>query len=225
MTLHPATSLGEDRATFVRRISRVLGHEGPHSPAERPPAVNDAVVRVVDGSSDLLNTFVRSAAATGMTAHRAALSTAAQKVVEVLSAVGARRIAIATSVPDVAAAVARTSVTVVNHTDGAGFEPLYEVDAGVTDVHTAIAETGSPVCIYGRGQGRGLSLVPPVHIALVRKSDIVPDLIDFWNARDLRHSSGLVLITGPSKTADIEGILITGVHGPREVHIILIEDA
>ena len=109
------------------------------------------------------------------------------------------------------------------------FEPLYRVDAGVTDVQAAIAETGTLVCWSGPGRGRGLSLVPPVHIAVVRRSDIVPDLIDYL-ARHAQHGpealpSSIVFITGPSKTADIEGVLITGVHGPREVHILLVDDA
>jgi L-lactate dehydrogenase complex protein LldG len=112
--------------------------------------------------------------------------------------------------------------------DTPGFEALYNTDVGITDVQAAIAETGSLVCTAGPGSARGLSLVPPIHIAIVRRSQVVPDLIDYWtpslNAQ-LPPSSSVALITGPSKTADIEGVLITGVHGPREVHILLIEDA
>ena len=68
---------------------------------------------------------------------------------------------------------------------------------------------------------------PPVHIALVPVNKIVADLIDYFgpscDVGNLQHGSATVLITGPSKTADIEGILITGVHGPGEVHIVIID--
>ena len=71
---------------------------------------------------------------------------------------------------------------------------------------------------------RGASLIPPVHIALLDRTQIVGDLFDYF---DRLASTGLPaninLITGPSKTADIEGILITGVHGPGVVHVLLLE--
>ena len=76
--------------------------------------------------------------------------------------------------------------------------------------------------------GRAASLVPPIHIAIVREQDILPDLVDVWPFLAARNiptsSSSFTLITGPSKTADIEGILITGVHGPREVHIYVVSN-
>ena len=97
----------------------------------------------------------------------------------------------------------------------------------ITDVHGAIAESGTIVCASDAGHSRGLSLVPPVHIALVRQSDILPDLIDFLRKWKGTPGSGmpssLTLITGPSKTADIEGELIVGVHGPGQVHIVVME--
>ena len=67
--------------------------------------------------------------------------------------------------------------------------------------------------------------MPPVHIAIVRAAQIVPDMLDLWPPGVPAPSmpASLVLVTGPSKTADIEGILITGVHGPREVRVIVVE--
>ncbi len=112
--------------------------------------------------------------------------------------------------------------------DGQGLEPYYDTDAGISDVHAALAETGTLICCSGRSHPRGTSLVPPYHLALVRRSDILPDMIDYWArlkgipGRDLPSSQAF--ITGPSKTADIEGILITGVHGPGRVDIVLIDD-
>ena len=108
------------------------------------------------------------------------------------------------------------------------FEPLpgdpklYEVDAGITDAVCAFAESGTIVVTSGPQRNRGTWLIPPIHICVLRASQILPDLLD-WKPAALPTS--LTFITGPSKTADIEGILITGVHGPRAVHIFLTEDS
>jgi L-lactate dehydrogenase complex protein LldG len=113
-------------------------------------------------------------------------------------------------------------------------EPEYEADAGVTDVAAAIAETGSIVCVSDGERGRGLSLVPGAHVAVVRASQVLADLSDYMARLDAEGGeksdgsgvpSSRAIITGPSKTADIEGVLITGVHGPEQVVIVLVEDA
>jgi L-lactate utilization protein LutB len=108
----------------------------------------------------------------------------------------------------------------------AGDQAMFSADVGVTGVYAAVAETGSLVCVSGPELWRGLSLIPPVHIAVVWHEQIVPDLVDLFTARlptDLPAS--LTLISGPSKTADIEGILITGVHGPGSVHVVVVRES
>ena len=75
-------------------------------------------------------------------------------------------------------------------------------------------------------QPRSLSLLPPLHIAVAHQSQILPDLFDLFETPLWTERGGLPsclsLITGPSKTGDIELRLVTGVHGPGEVHVILI---
>ena len=99
---------------------------------------------------------------------------------------------------------------------------------GVTDVHAALAETGTLICSTDGSHSRGASLIPPVHIAIVRERDIVPDMLDYWarlgGVPGGELPSSQSFITGPSKTADIEGVLVTGVHGPGEVHIVLVSE-
>ena len=73
------------------------------------------------------------------------------------------------------------------------------------------------------GRSRGAYLLPFVHVAIVRASQVVPDLVDAWDQFEDGPALSL-LVTGPSKTADIEGVLITGVHGPGELHVVLVED-
>jgi L-lactate utilization protein LutC len=104
--------------------------------------------------------------------------------------------------------------------------PLFAADIGITGVDYLIAETGSVVVASRPNHPRSLSLLPPVHIALARSVQIVPDLFDLLSPGKFGNSpalpSCLTLITGPSKTGDIELRLVTGVHGPGEVHLILI---
>ena len=101
----------------------------------------------------------------------------------------------------------------------------FDADMSVTGVHAAIAETGSLVICAEPGSPRLASLAVPVHVAVVRESQVLPDLLDWadWQ-QTVAASTGQVLISGPSKTADIELNLVTGVHGPGEVHVILLAD-
>ena len=74
-----------------------------------------------------------------------------------------------------------------------------------------------------------VSLVPPVHVAVVRADDLIESLDDLMLFRRLEyHRNGgdmgsyLNFITGPSRTADIEQTIVVGVHGPKEVHLVLL---
>lgn len=100
-------------------------------------------------------------------------------------------------------------------------------DIGVTGVDYAISETGTCVIIPRAGVSRLVSLLPPVHIALVEKGQVLPSLDELFTLRRDDFLNGnlgsyMNLITGPSRSADIEYKLITGVHGPGEVHMVLI---
>ncbi len=87
----------------------------------------------------------------------------------------------------------------------------------------AVAETGTVVCTSGPQSARGSSLLPPIHIALVSEAQLVADLFDLFPRLAAGELPANVnLITGPSKTADIEGVLVTGMHGPGAVHLVLV---
>lgn len=102
-----------------------------------------------------------------------------------------------------------------------GLEPLA---VGLTGAVAALADTGSLVVASGPGRPRLASLLPPVHIALVRRALIVGSLFDLLGDGGglVSKVSNLVVITGPSRTADIEMTLTYGVHGPAEIHAILV---
>jgi L-lactate dehydrogenase complex protein LldG len=97
---------------------------------------------------------------------------------------------------------------------------FFSADVGVSGVDHVIAETGTVVLATRRDQPRSLSLLPPVHIAVARREQILADLFDLFDGTSLPGC--LSLITGPSKTGDIELKLVIGVHGPGEVHLVLV---
>ncbi len=104
------------------------------------------------------------------------------------------------------------------------------VRLGVTGVDAALAATGSLVLCSGQGRFRAASLLPPVHVAVVERTQILPDLEQWWAQQreggldQVRQSSNIVVISGPSRTADIAMELVMGMHGPGELHIVLINE-
>jgi L-lactate utilization protein LutC len=106
------------------------------------------------------------------------------------------------------------------------WEDAFAADLGITSVDWAIAETGSlSVCARSGGRGRAVSLLPPVHVALIEPDQILPDLFDLFSQLEpikQELPSNVTLITGPSKTGDIQLKLTTGVHGPGEVHAVIV---
>jgi len=99
-----------------------------------------------------------------------------------------------------------------------------DVRVGLTGALAGLADTGSLALVSGPGRGRIASLLPPVHIAVLRADQIVPSFGAFLAAHPhiADEGSNLVLITGPSRTADIEMTLTRGVHGPGHVHVVII---
>ncbi len=96
-------------------------------------------------------------------------------------------------------------------------------DVGISVAEAALAETGSVVLGSGPGRSRFTSLLPPVHLALVPSSLLTPDIFTWLARRNRQFPSSLTLISGPSKTADIEQTMAVGVHGPGRFVAILYE--
>ena len=115
-------------------------------------------------------------------------------------------------------------VTVARHDDS-------DVRVGITGVNAALAATGSIIVESGAGRHRSASLLPEVHIALMRAEQILPDLETWQGAQRqagypaFTESSNTTVITGPSKTADIAHQLVKGAHGPRELHVMILGSA
>jgi len=95
---------------------------------------------------------------------------------------------------------------------------------GITSADYALADTGTLVMLASADEARLISLLPPVHIAVVPAERVLTSLDELFTVvphPDARTSS-MVLITGPSRTADIEQILVRGVHGPGEIHVVVV---
>lgn len=105
-------------------------------------------------------------------------------------------------------------------------ELFHQIDASFTDVHCGIAQTGSLILIPDKNQPRSMSLVPPIHIALFDTSKLMPDFFAAQKTFKLKEldnmPSNIVLISGPSKTADIQLTLAYGAHGPRDLVVLAI---
>lgn len=101
---------------------------------------------------------------------------------------------------------------------------LDPIRVGITGAFAAIAESGTFAVLSGPGRSRLSSLLAPVHIAVLRADRIYPSLATLLAAHEdvAEQGSNLVLITGPSRTADIEMTLTRGVHGPGEVHVVIL---
>jgi L-lactate dehydrogenase complex protein LldG len=96
-------------------------------------------------------------------------------------------------------------------------------EIGVTGCDAAIAETGSLALLSGAGKPRAASLLPPEHLAVVRRADLRFSMGEFFEERaaDLAGAATCTFVSGPSRTADIELTLTLGVHGPGRVIVVV----
>lgn len=107
----------------------------------------------------------------------------------------------------------------------AGYDPdeLEKCDAGISGCDAIIAQTGSVLITSVTAGGRALSVLPPHHVVIARRSQLVPDLPAAFALLRERYGDDLPslmgFITGPSRTGDIERILVLGAHGPKKLTI------
>ena len=115
----------------------------------------------------------------------------------------------------------------VENATGAGFRVHWEVTpaiegAEVSDALYGLADTGSVVLGSSPEEPRARSLLPEAHVSRLAVERILPGLDELFAALGRDLPSALAIVTGPSRSADIEQSLTVGVHGPGEVHVVLL---
>ena len=104
---------------------------------------------------------------------------------------------------------------------------VFSVDMGITGGDYVIAETGTLVVHPKQGVSRLTSLAPPIHVAVIRRGQVLPSLDELFLLEHVAlrtgvRSGSMNLISGPSRTGDIEATIVKGIHGPIEVHVVLV---
>jgi L-lactate dehydrogenase complex protein LldG len=105
-------------------------------------------------------------------------------------------------------------------------EMVFNVDAGITAVAGAIADTGALILWPSEKEPRLMSIVPPIHIAVLKADSIHNSLSEVMQKENwpAKMPTNVLLVSGPSKTADIEMTLAFGVHGPKELIVLILEN-
>jgi L-lactate dehydrogenase complex protein LldG len=110
--------------------------------------------------------------------------------------------------------------------DGYDKNALEACDAGITECELLVAQTGSVCVTSDHSGGRVLSVLPPHHVVIARQSQLVTDLTEAYESLATKYRANfpsmISFITGPSRTGDIERILVLGAHGPKRLTILLL---
>jgi L-lactate dehydrogenase complex protein LldG len=215
-----------DTTEVISKVRAALGRTAPLASAPLPPALDEPITRLVHSDVGLAELFVKSAIENNMLAEMVSANDLGEKLVAFLRENKVRRIALPQSplleklgIPE----ALRADGFDCKRWDQITLDELYDFDAGVTDVYAAVAETGSLVVRASAGHGRALSLVPPVHVAIVEPKNLLADLVDLFQKMNADSvASSVSIISGPSKTSDIEMNLVIGVHGPVVVKVFVL---
>jgi len=221
-----------DRDDFLATVRASLEHGAG---GRRPAAPEPYRPPVSPPGGEMVARLIRELEAVGGIVHRAASSSEARaRILEILSERGVGSIVrgdtsrIKELDLDPALRAAGIEVTVCDGRLDVPRERLRQAalaaDAGVCSADFGVAETGSLALLARPGQGRSISLLPPIHVAVLEAGDVVLELAELFEKAEGRGiPSALTLITGPSRTGDIELVLTVGVHGPGELHLVLID--
>lgn len=211
----------------LERIRKALGRPDTTTAPPRAPSPPEPLLRLVHTAIGLPELFAQRAIANGMQVELLAVDELADRLLVFLKENGLQRVGIGGAKLfcrlGLHEAIAAGGHQVCLEPD-LSLEMTYQLDAGITDTWAAVAETGALAIRSAAGLGRSLSLMPPVHIAIVEPKNLVPDLIDLAEKIERERVGGTVtLVAGPSKTADIEMNIVVGVHGPWIVKVFCLK--
>lgn len=209
------------REQILSDVRKALGRKPGQQPAAQPkPRIVIPHIAV----DDRVSLFQERLEVLGGKVHRAATYADAARTVSQLIEGSS---AVASNAPILAkAGIAGLPNVSTGYTDEPSLRAACaSAPFGITAADYGLAETGSIVTIAAN-EARLVSLLPPVHIAVLNKSRMLTGLDEFYTLSPLpaSRSASTVFITGPSRSADIEMILVRGVHGPRVIHVIVVDE-
>ena len=211
---------GVSKVEFLSRVRNALRDRG--APVDLPTDLE--IGRVIRAQDNLVDVFLKRVEEAKMHPYRAVNDgEVVTKVVQVMERLDAR----SALIPEdefiargaIIDALKSRNISLADPNDP---DAAFNVDVGITGVTAAVAETASLVLTSGGAQRRLASLAVPNHIAIVQTDQILPDLIDWFADERAGTLPCEVLVSAPSKTADIELSLVMGVHGPKEEHVIVV---
>jgi L-lactate utilization protein LutC len=238
------------RDVFLERVREALGRSpGAPEPDDATHiglavedvrrSADDVRREMADSADALLDAISESAATAGWKVRRVASpEDAADVVAEICAEAGATNVLrsdqdIFAAVP-VDASLESKGITPGIATVGeAGADipalkqAAFDADIGITGVDYAIAETGTVVLHPRKGLSRLVSLAPERHIAILNRGDVLPSLDELFTLERADYNDGAIegsmnLISGPSRTGDIAATIVDGIHGPLEVHLVIV---
>jgi L-lactate dehydrogenase complex protein LldG len=215
-----------EESNVIDAVRKALGRTAPLTAAPVPPAISEPLTRLVHSDVGLPELLAKTCKENKMGVTTLGPDEFGEALVNYLREKNVKSIALPVS-PLLSSLnvfqTLRDAGFAVRKWDEMSLDDVYEVDCGITDVWAAVAEVG---CLVIRGtpqHGRAISLVPNLHVAIIEPKNLVPDLVDLFQKMPTSENDRWVLVTGPSKTADIEMNLVTGVHGPGVVQVFILQ--
>lgn len=211
--------------SFHQRWSRLASQPGISTlPEARVTSPVPATHAVQSPDQNKLDTFAAELAALGASFSLCDLSELPGHILAFLKELGADRI-LAWSSEYLPAGLldtlARQGIDILSPSSETK-DDCSQVLVGLTGVEAAVADTGSLFLPAGPGRALTASLLPEVHIAILRERDLHAHLSEVLTARSMQLTAAAVLVSGPSRTADIEMTLTIGVHGPGRLYVVCV---
>ncbi|MGO9607937.1 MAG: LutC/YkgG family protein [Candidatus Binataceae bacterium] len=224
-----------DLQAIVARVKDALASGAAPANHSAPASAAPAAIVANGNRAELVSSFGRELQAVGgRMIGPVAPGEVAGHIVEIARERSAKLVAvgqgIASDMDAIAQALQASGITAVrtgrvdSATRAAMREQLAHADAGVAEADYAIASTGTLAVLSDEGRPSALTLLPPNSIVVVRIDRMVPDLAAAMAAFGpaALEAHRMTLITGPSRTADIEKRIVMGVHGPKSLDVIVV---
>ena len=204
-------------------LDSIRTHLAASVPEEYPENLSqNPVILSKKTSGSLIDLFKMNLEAVGVRCTIASSDTdITDALTRIITDLKAQRLAISDD-PNVKRLLYQTDLEIEELGISPNASDIFRFDVGITSAQAAIAETGTLVLDSTQERHRLVSLVPPVHIAIIDASKIyetLGEVLTFIHKNEI--SPAVTFITGPSRTADIELTLTVGVHGPQELYVII----